>query len=256
MGTLLHRLIARFKQRLNLSDLHDATDSAFEQCAQVLPAVVRTLKAGEPRVDHAQLWRKELADKLEAIAAEHTRQSQAAQCRRLYLRSTQELGLAGALWEAGNPSMSRMFMDQALASEVPDLMIELWVAKHFMFRLADMSALLWLYRQQFSSTLNYSHFDEAAQEMGKLEAAFALREWAYLQLLHSEDAKQEGWDRFYLDVIQPASRELDEIRQRFEENLCLLSPEKPDLVEFTRFRERQAKAAMTWQSEQGASLKN
>ena len=89
MRILWHALAARFKQKLSLPDLHEATDQAFEIAATSLPDVFQALRRLEPGIDYGHMWRNDFSPKLEIIAAEHTRQSQAAECRRLIVKASE-----------------------------------------------------------------------------------------------------------------------------------------------------------------------
>jgi len=91
-------LFAKLKNRLSLSDLHETTDQAFEIAATTSASdMFDALKRSEPRIDHGRMWRNEFSPKLEIIAAEQTRRSQAAECRRLIAKASEEFALATAL---------------------------------------------------------------------------------------------------------------------------------------------------------------
>lgn len=243
MGILWHALAARFKQKLSLPDLHEATDQAFEIAATSLPDVFQALRRLEPGIDYGRMWRNDFSPKLEIIAAEHTRQSQAAECRRLIVRASEEYALANALTGAGQALFSRMFFEEDVTSDMSDENVQALVAKHVIFRIADKVALMLLYKQQFNATLSFDSFEDDFANMCKISAEFYWREAGHLLLSSSKDAEREdGWDKLYLEIIQPATVELDSIKQRFKENLFLLSPKKPNATLFYEFKDRALRA--------------
>src|SRR3989304_228407 len=99
MGIRWQFLSAKFKNRLSLSDLHEATDQAFEIAATTttMSDVFDALRRAEPVIDYGRMWRNDFSPKLKIIAAEQTRQSQAAECRRLIVKASEEYALASAL---------------------------------------------------------------------------------------------------------------------------------------------------------------
>ncbi|MBI1887424.1 MAG: hypothetical protein HYS19_03495 [Nitrosomonadales bacterium] len=241
MGIRWQFLFAKFKNRLSLSDLHEATEFAFESCAKALPDIFQALRQSNPEIDHGRLWRNNFAKKLEIIAAEQTRQSQAAECRRMLLKAWEEQALANELLD-GEAVVCRMFFKEEVTAEMSDEMVKALVAKRIFLGCADVVALEVLYRQQFNSTLNFGGFSDTYHAMCKLDADYAWREAAHL-LLSSDDIKREdGWDKFFVEVIRPADAELAKIKYLFKENLCLLSPERPDPTAFNEFKDRARKA--------------
>ena len=241
MGIRWHYLAAKFKQRLSLSDLHDATDHTFESSTTALPDMFHALRESEPEADHGRIWRNDFSQKLEIIAAEQTRQSQAAECRKLLIKSTEDHALAVAL--VGTEALvSRMFFEEEVTSDMSDEMVRVMVAKCTVFRLVDKVALMTLYDQQFNSTLHLDDFDDDYSNISKLSAEFTWREVSHNLLSSMNYEREEGWDKFYVEIVHPASTELSPIKRKFEENLCLLSPKKPDAKAFYEFKERALKA--------------
>ena len=98
MGLRWQALFAKFKNRLSLSDLHAATDQAFEIAATTkvhdVHDMFEALRRSEPGIEHGRMWRNDFSPKLEIIAAEQTRRSQAAECRRLIVKASEESALA------------------------------------------------------------------------------------------------------------------------------------------------------------------
>ena len=231
-------LTAKFKHRLSLADLHEATDHIFESSANGLPDMFEALREAETGIDHGRLWRIDFSQKLDIIAAEQTRQSQAAECRRLLLKTTEDHALADALIGVKQALISRRFFEEDVTSDMSDEMIQALVAKHFIFRSVDKVALMMLYKEQFNSTLSLDAFDDEFSGICKLSADFTWREASHLLLSSVSTKREEGWDKFYVDVIHPASTESEPIKQRFKNNLCLLSPKKPDANAFREFKDR------------------
>lgn len=244
MGIRWQSLAAKFKQRLSLSDLHEATDHVFESSASAtgLPEMFQALKESEPGTDHGRLWRNAFSQKLEVIAAEQTRNSQAAECRRLLIKTTEDHALADALIGAKQALVSRMFFEEDVTSDMSDDNIQALVAKHFIYRVVDKVALMMLHREQFNSTLSLDDFNDDLTSMCKLAADFTWREATHALLSLADAEREDGWDRFILEVVHPASIELEPIMQRFKENICLLSPHKPDAKAFHEFNDRWLKA--------------
>jgi len=247
MGLRWQSLAAKFKQRLSLSDLHEATDHVFESSASAngLPEIFQALKESEPGIDHGRLWRNDFSQKLKVIAAEQTRRSQAAECRRLLVKATEDHAVADALIGAGQALVSRMFFEEDATSDMPDEQIQALVAKHFIFRTVNEVALIMLYTEQFNSTLPLNDFKDELTRMCKLSADFTFREASHKLLLAVSTEREEGWDKFITEVVYPASIELEPIKRRYEENLCLLSPNKPDAEAFREFCEK-------WRKELGS----
>ena len=237
-----HALAAKFKQRLSLADLHEATDHAFESSAKSLSAMFEALRESETGIDHGRLWRNYFSQKLEMIAAEQTRQSQAAECRRLLLKTTEDHALADALIGAKQALVSRMFVEEDVTVDMSDEKIQALVAKDFIFHVVDKVALTVLYKVQFNSTLSLDDFDDEFSNMCKLSADFAWKEASHSLLSSANREREDGWDKFYVEVLHPASTELEPIKRRFKENLCLLSPRKPDAKAFHEFKDRWLKA--------------
>ncbi len=238
MGLRWHALAAKFKQRLSLSDLHEATDQAFELAATSLPDVFQALRRSEPWIDYGRMWRDDFSQKLETIAAEQTRQSQAAECRRLIVKASEEYALAIALIGSKEALFSRMFFEEDVTSDMSDEDVQALVSKHAIFRIADKLALMLLYKEQFNATLSFDSFEHDFNNMCKISAEFYWREAGHLLLSSTETVdREEGWDKFYVEVIHPASIELDSIKQRFKENLFLLSPKTPDATLFYEFKD-------------------
>lgn len=232
MGIRWQFLSAKFKNRLSLSDLHEATDQAFEIAATTttMSDVFDALRRAEPVIDYGRMWRNDFSPKLEIIAAEQTRQSQAAECRRLIVKASEEYALASALMGTGQAIFSRMFFEEDVTSGMSDENVQALVAKSVIFRIADKLALMFLYREQFNSTLPFDSFEDDFNNMCRISAEFHWREAGHM-LLSSTD------DKFYVEVIHPASIEFDSIKQRFKENLFLLSPKTPDAIPFYEFKE-------------------
>jgi len=245
MGFRWQYLAAKFKQRLSLSDLHEATDHAFESGAHGAPEIFQALKESEPGIDHGRMWRNDFSQKLEIIAAEQTRRSQAAECRKLLVKAIEDHAVADALFGAGQTLVSRMFFEEDATSEIPDEHIQALVAKHFIFRSVNVVALIMLYTEQFNSTLPLNDFKDELTRMCKLSAAFTVREASHKLLLAVSTEREEGWDKFITEVVYPASIELEPIKRRYEENLCLLTPSKPDAKAIREFCEK-------WRKELGA----
>jgi len=242
MGIRWQFLFAKFKNRLNLSDLHDATDHVFESSVKGLPDMFRALKESEPGIDHGRLWRDGFAKQLEIIAAEHTRQSQAAECRRMLLKAKEDHALAARLVETSQAFVCRMFFEEDATSKLADETVIALAAKHFIFRSVDITAFAMLYMEQLNSTLDSDDFDDTYSAMCKIEADFSVRETIHMYLSSVDTEKENGWDKFFLEVAQPAAAEFRQIKDHFKENLCLLLPEKPDPTVFNDFRNRTLKA--------------
>lgn len=243
MGLRWHALAAKFKLRLSLSDLHEATDKAFEIAAAGMPDLFEALRLSESGIDYGRMWRNDFAPKLETIAAEQTRQSQALECRRLIANNLDQYNLAMALSGTGQAVFSRMFFEENVTSNMSDGEIQALVSKHIIFRLADSVALMLLYKEQFNGTLPFDSFHDDFNNMCKISAEFYWREAGHLLLSSSEDAERdEGWNNLYLEIIQPATVELDSIKQHFKDNLLLLSPNKPDATLFYEFKDRALKS--------------
>jgi hypothetical protein len=244
MGIRWQSLAARFKHRLSLSDLHEATDDVFETSASAtgLPEMFQALRESEPGTDHGRLWRNDFSKKLEVIAAEQTRKSQAAECRRLLIKTTEEHALADALVGANQPLVSCMFFEGDAIADMSDGSIQGLVAKQFIFRCVDKVALIMLYTQQFNSTLSLNDFNDDLTIMCKVWADLTWREAAHAILSRGGGDREEGWDRFTLQVVRPAASELEPIMQQFKSNICLLSPHQPDATDFHKFGDRWRKA--------------
>lgn len=244
MGLRWQFLFAKFKNRLSLSDLHEATDRAFEIAATTkVSDMFEALRKSEPGIDYGRMWRNDFSLKLEIIAAEQTRRSQAVECRRLIVKASEEYALAIALVGTGQALFSRMFFEEDVTSDMSDKDVQALVAKNVIFRIADSVALMLLYKEQFNATLSFDSFHDDFNNMCKISAEFYWREAGHLLLSSTKDAeRKEGWDKLYVEVIQPALVELDSIKQRFKENLLLLSPKKPDATLFYEFKDRALKA--------------
>lgn len=231
-------MVRRFKQRLSIADLHEITEEMFEFAAKREPDMFVALRQSEPAIDHGRLWRNDFSQKLELIAAELTRRSQAAECRRLLLKTTEDHALADALIGTKQGLVSRMFFEEEVTSDMSDENVQALVARNFIFRLVDKVALTVLYKFQFNSTLSFDHFDDEFSRMCKLSVDFSWKKASHelLSLVNAE--REEGWDKFIVEVVHPASIEFEPIKQRFKENLCLLSPHKPDAKAFHEFNDR------------------
>lgn len=134
-----HSLKAGFKQKLDMPNLHEETDEIFEGAAGGLPEMFQALKESAPETDFNRMWRNDFSQKLEIIAAQQTRRSQAMECRSLLLKSTEELEQARAL--IGQPLLSRMFFEENITSDMSDEMVGSMVAKFFILRAVDTVAL-------------------------------------------------------------------------------------------------------------------
>lgn len=242
MGLRWHALAAKFKQRLGLSDLHEATDQAFELAASAIPDMFEALRRSEPDVDYWRVWRNDFSLKLEIIAAEQTRQSQAAECRRLIINSAEHEAQARTLTNNQVGAVTRMHFEEDVTSDMTDEMVQALVAKNFIFCIVDKLALMLLYKEQFNSTLSFDDFDHDLSSMCKVSAEFNLREACYMLLSSGGTEKEEGWDKLYVEVIHPALTEFEPIFRRYKENLCLLSPKKPDATAFYECNDRVQKA--------------
>ncbi len=246
MRKLWQVIVAKFKQRLSMSDLHEATDEAFEIAARTLPDMFNALKKSEPETDFSRVWRKEFSRKLEIIAAEQTRKSQAAECRSLFLKTVELRALARTLISAKIPFVTRMFLVEDVTSDISAELVQSLAAREFVFRMVDETALMLLYKQQFNSTLSFDDFDHDLNNMYTVMAEFNLREGCHL-LMSLNEEREEGWDKLYIEVFHPVFAEFEPIFRSYKENLCLLSPNKPDASAFYECNERGAKALEMYQ---------
>lgn len=234
MGIRWQRWAARFRSKLSLSDLHEATDNIYEVTEKEFPDLTRSLWKVHG-ADYGPWWRKEFSRQLETIAAQHTRKSQAAECRRLIVLATEAVRLAGVKSEFNEPIVSRMFINEAHAPEMTDEMIRAAAVMDFTLGVTDKTALVVLYLEQFNSMLGYQDFNNVLEKMCRLEAVFIYKEAAH-SLFSQLDPKREGnSEQQHLEVIRPAFIEFEPIIHRYKENHCKLSPQKPDPTEFVEF---------------------
>lgn len=237
MGIRWHSIAAKFKQRLNLSDLHAETDYIYESAAKHIPDLIQALRNSEPEVDHSRVWRISFSQKLDAIAAELTRQTQAAECRRLLIKVSEDHALADALI-GKNALVASMFLEGEVTTGMSDEEIQRLVARKFIYLVVDKTALTMLYRVQFNSSLPLDRFSDELTEMCKISAHFVCNEAACMLLSVTKTEREESVDKYYLEVTHPGSIEFEKLKQRYVENLCLLSPCKPDAKPLDAFKKR------------------
>jgi hypothetical protein len=120
MGILVELLTSALrpifgKQPLGLTELHEVTEGVFEIASKALPAIFHSLRESDPEVDQGRLWRQLFSKQLDMIANEHTWRSQAAECRRLLLKSMEDHSLLQKLLETDERTVARLLYSDALA---------------------------------------------------------------------------------------------------------------------------------------------
>lgn len=237
MGIRWQYWAAKFRSRLTLSDLHEATDDMYEVTENEFPELTQSLWKIHG-ADYGPWWRNDFSRQLEVIAAQHTRKSQAVECRRLLILATEGIELAGVKTRFNVPLVSRLFENETHASDMTDEMLRAAAIMDYTLRITDRTALGVLYLEQFNSTLRYHYFDKTLKTMCLLEAVFTYKETAH-SLFSELNPERDGNSRQqHLDVIRPAFVELQPIIRRYKENLCKLSPQKPDPTEFAEFNNK------------------
>ena len=217
-----------------MSDLHEATENTYEVTEKEFPDLTSSLWKIHG-ANYAPWWRIEFSRQLGVIAAQHTRKSQAAECRRLIISATERVRLAGVKSEHNEPMISRLFIDETLASEMTDEMIRAAAIMEFTLGVTDKTALAMLYLEQFNSTLRYQDFNNVLEKLCRLEAVFRYKETAHSLFSQLDPAREGNSEQQHLNVIRPAFIEFEPIIRRYKDNLCMLSPEMPDPAEFVEF---------------------
>lgn len=240
MGILWQAIFSRFKNRLDLSDLHEATDHVYESSMNAMPDMHQALKESEPSVNHGELWREDFSHKLELIAKEYTRSSQAALCRKMIMEATENHAISSKLLDEDTPMVSRLFFDETVFSGIPEEESQAVVAKVFLFHIIDKTALVMLYKQQFNSIIPLNSFDEIYTDMCKLSAEFFFREVVYNLLTNPDNEYKEDEESYKLrtEIFNPADKEFEPIKNQFKDNLSLLTPATPSTTDFNKFKEK------------------
>jgi hypothetical protein len=105
--------------------------------------------------------------------------------------------------------------------------VQALAAQNVLLRMTDEIAFKLLYKEQYDSTLLLDDFDHDFNNMCIVMAHSKLREGIYM-LMSMREELEEGWDKPYIEVIRPVFSEYESIIRNYKENLCFLSPAKPD----------------------------
>jgi hypothetical protein len=237
MGIRWQSIGARFKRQLDLTDLHEATDHTFETAASApgLVEVFGALKLAEPDSDHSHLWRELFSPRLETIAAQMTRESQAVECRRHFLELTDERTIADELLHNKDPAITRMFLHEDDFGIKDDKAIMLLLVKNLLFSTVSKVACIMLHNEQYNGTIELQAFETDYTRMSKFQARFTMAELGH-QLAAKLGAKPDGWDRFHLEVMRPASLEFQQILRDYKLNLLRLAPIPPNASAFNIYQ--------------------
>jgi len=239
--------MSRFKQKLNMSDLCSPAEKSFEMAVKVMPDMFQWLRESNPGVDRE--WRNHFAKMLEVVEAQHTRECQAAECRRLILVNIEaEQGSLSAFLDAETPEILRMCFKEGSTESMSDEGLRRYAGEMMCMRAVDSIGLNEVYRTHFDNTLPRRSFKEDYREMCRILAGFALAGHGYRLVASLEEEKPDGWDTFQLDVVFPAADELVAIKNAFYQNLLLLSPKKPDVKPFIDFKNGTMKKIKGWTS--------
>ena len=231
----IHGLMSRFKQKLNMSDLCGPSEKSFEIAVKAMPDMFQWLRESNPDVDRE--WRNQFAKTLEVVEAQHTREGQAAECRRLIL-SNIELGeqSISAFLDAKSPEILRMCFKEGSTDAMSDDSLRRYAGEMMCMRSVDSVGLNEVYRTHFNNTLQRDSFIEDYREMCRILSWCALATSRYVLLASAEAEKPEGWDTFQLNVVYPAVDKLLAIKRDFYQNLIQLSPKTPDVKPFHDFK--------------------
>lgn len=165
MGIRWLDFIARFKIRLNLTDLERVTEDLFEaQIKGINSDLYKALLEGNISVDHETEWRVNFVRILERIASRATRKSQAAECRKAILDVIETNSLLARIFatdekETRETLMACTFFPDSTERGRSGIM-RLGATQYF-YRLTDGGALAVLYHSQFNSALQYDSFATA-----------------------------------------------------------------------------------------------
>lgn len=247
MSLSIHGLMSKFKQKLNMSDLCRPSEKSFEIAAQVEPDIFQWLRESNPDVDRE--WRNNFTKMLEVVESQHTREGQAAECRKLLLNNIEAVESSkSAFLDAKTPEILRMCFKEGSTEAMSDDGLRRYAGEMMCMRTVDSIGLNEVYIAHFNNTFPVDSFKNDYREMCRILAGFALAAYGYRFVASLEEEKPEGWDTFQLDVVYPAADELIAIKRDFYQNLLLLSPKTPDAKPFVDFKNSTLKKVIGWAS--------